>query len=92
MHILKASSYFTFLFGYKNITKAVLFNSFTTAACSSGHNSITMGARYSGQMILIICHIDKQIAQNMRTCLSDLEILLPEVGHLYVSGYFISKW
>ena len=89
VHILKASSYFAFLFGYKNITKAVLFNSFTTAACSSGHNSVTTGARYSGQ-ILIICNIDKQIAQNMRTCLSDLEILLPEVGHL--SGYFISKW
>ena len=27
MHILKASSYFAFLFGYKNITPAVLFKS-----------------------------------------------------------------
>ena len=67
MHILKASSYFAFLFGYKNITKAVLFNSFTTAAQSSWHNSVTTGARYSRQMIKIICNIDKQIAQNMRT-------------------------
>ena len=25
VHILKASSYFSFLFGYKNITQAVLF-------------------------------------------------------------------
>ena len=25
VHILKASSYFAFLFGYKNITQAVLF-------------------------------------------------------------------
>ena len=67
VHILKASSYFAFLFGYKNITQAVLFNSFTTAACSNGHNSVTTGARYRGRMILIICNIDKQIAQNMRT-------------------------
>ena len=27
VHILKASSYFAFLFGYKNITQAVLFKS-----------------------------------------------------------------
>ena len=27
VHILKASSYFAFLFGYKNITRAVLFKS-----------------------------------------------------------------
>ena len=66
-------------------------NSFTTVARSSGHNSVTMGARYSRQMILIICNIDKKIAQNMRTCLSDPDILLPEVGHLS-HGYFISKW
>ena len=90
VHILKASSYFAFLFGYKNITQPVLFNSFTTAACSSGHNRVTTGARYSGQMILIICNVDKQIAQNMRTCLFDPDILLSEVGHL--SGNFISKW
>ena len=52
VHILKSFSYF----GYKNITQAALFNSFTTAARSSGHNSITTGARHSGQMILIICN------------------------------------
>ena len=68
VHILKASSYFAFLFGYKNITQAVLFNSFTTATRSNGHDSVTTGARYRGQMILIICNIDKQIAVNMRTC------------------------
>ena len=51
VHILKSFSYFAFLFGYKNITRAALFNSFTTAARSSGHNSITKGARNSGQMI-----------------------------------------
>ena len=90
VHILKASSYFAFLFGYKNSTQAALFNSFTTAAHSSGHNSVTTGARCSRQMILIICNIVKQIAQNMQICLSDPDILLPEVGHL--SGYFISKW
>ena len=39
VYILKASSYFAFLFGYKNITQAVLFNSFTTAAGSNGRNS-----------------------------------------------------
>ena len=27
VHILKASSYFAFLFGYKNITQVVLFKS-----------------------------------------------------------------
>ena len=53
VHILKASSYFAALFGYKNITQAVLFNSFTTAAHFSRHNSVTTDARYSGQMILI---------------------------------------
>ena len=54
------------------------------------NNSVTTGARHSEQIILIICNIDKQIAQNMRTCSSYPDILLPEVGHL--SGYFISKW
>ena len=62
VYILKASSYFAFLFGYKNITQAVLFNSFTTAAGSNGRNSVITGARYRGQMILIICNIDKQRA------------------------------
>ena len=64
VHILKASSYIAFLFGYKNITQPVLFNSFTTGVHSSGHNSVTTGPRYSGQMILIIRNIDKH-AQNM---------------------------
>ena len=68
----------------------IRLNSFTTAARSSGHNSVTTGARYSGQTILIICNVDKQIAENMRTCLPDPDILLPEVGHL--SGYFVLKW
>ena len=56
----------------------------------AGITALPVGARYSGQTILIICYIDKQIAQKMQTCLSDPDILLPEVGHL--SGYLITKW
>ena len=76
--------------GQNNLFFRHFFNSFTTAARSSGHNSVTTGARYSGQTILIICNVNKQIAQNTRTCLFYPDNLLPEVGHL--SGYFFLKW